>query len=127
MSEQVITKRTTTQRKEVALSPKVPPHSVEAEQSVLGGLMLDNRAWDQVVDRVRENDFYRHEHRLLFRAMYKLMEQHRPVDVLTLAELLKEKQELEQAGGDVYLFELANHTPSTANIVAYADIVRERS
>lgn len=128
MSDVAFTKRPTPPRKEAAtLSPKVPPHSIEAEQSVLGGLMLDNRAWDQVVDRIREIDFYRNEHRLIFRAMYKLMEQQKPVDVLTLAELLKEKQELEQAGGDVYLFELANHTPSTANIVAYADIVRERS
>jgi len=128
MSE-VLTKRSTTQppRKEMALSPKVPPHSIEAEQSVLGGLMLDNRAWDQVVDRIREIDFYRNEHRLIFRSIYKLMELHRPIDVLTLSELLKEKQELEQAGGDGYLWELANHTPTTANIVAYADIVRERS
>ena len=127
MSDMMLMKKTTAQRKDMVLSPKVPPHSVEAEQSVLGGLMLDNRAWDQVVDRLREIDFYRNEHRLIFRAMAKLMEQHRPIDVLTLAELLKEKQELEQTGGDVYLFELANHTPSTANIVAYADIVRERS
>lgn len=127
MSDTMPLKRTATQRKDIPLSPKLPPHSIEAEQSVLGGLMLDNRAWDQVVDRIKEIDFYRHEHRLMYRAMYKLMEQSRPVDVLTLAELLKEKQELEQVGGDVYLFELANHTPSTANIVAYADIVRERS
>lgn len=106
---------------------KIPPHSIEAEQSVLGGIMLDNRAWDQVVDRLRESDFYRHEHRLIFRAMVKLMEHIKPVDVLTVAETLREVNELEQAGGEVFLFELANNTPSAANITAYADIVRERS
>lgn len=106
---------------------KIPPHSIEAEQSVLGGVMLDNRAWDQVVDRVREADFYRHEHRLLFRAMVKLVEHNKPIDVLTVAETLREVNELEQAGGEVFLFELANNTPSAANISAYADIVRERS
>lgn len=127
MSDPMLVKRGTTSRKEMPVSPKLPPHSIEAEQSVLGGLMLDNRAWDQVVDRLRETDFYRNEHRLIFRAMYQLMDLHRPIDVLTLSEILKQRQELEQAGGDVYLFELANHTPSTANIVAYGDIVRERS
>lgn len=106
---------------------KVPPHSVDAEQSVLGGLMLDNRAWDQVVDRVRDHDFYRPEHRLIFKAIARLIELSKPVDVLTVSEHLRELHELEQAGGEVYLFELANNTPSAANILAYADIVRERS
>src|SRR3990167_5761284 len=106
---------------------KVPPHSIEAEQSVLGGLMLDNRAWDQIADLVRENDFYRHDHRLIYRVMNKLADQTKPLDVLTVAEALREIHELENAGGDVYLFELANNIPSVANIKAYADIVRERS
>lgn len=106
---------------------KVPPHSIEAEQSVLGGLMLDNRAWDQIADRVREGDFYRHDHRLIYRVLGKLSSQNNPMDVLTVAEALREIQELENAGGEVYLFELANNTPSAANIGAYADIVRERS
>src|SRR3990167_1521632 len=106
---------------------KVPPHSIEAEQSVLGGLMLDNRAWDQIADRVREVDFYRHDHRLIYRVMAKLSEQSKPLDVLTVAEALRELHELDNAGGEVYLFELANNTPSVANIGAYADIVRERS
>ena len=109
------------------LSVKVPPHSIEAEQSVLGSLMLDNRAWDQVVDRLREDDFYRNEHRLIYRAMAKLVALSKPIDVLTVSEMLREVQELDQAGGEVYLFELANNTPSAANIAAYADIVRERS
>ncbi|EKD55202.1 MAG: hypothetical protein ACD_60C00024G0002 [uncultured bacterium] len=106
---------------------KVPPHSIEAEQSVLGGLMLDNRSWDQIADRVRESDFYRHDHRLIYRVMNKLVEQNKPLDVLTVSEALRELHELDNAGGEVYLFELANNTPSVANIKAYADIVRERS
>lgn len=108
-------------------SIKVPPHSIEAEQSVLGGLMLDNRTWDQIVDRVRELDFYRYDHRLIFRAMEKLSGHNQPLDVLTVSESLREINELDNAGGEIYLFELANNTPSAANIVAYADIVRERS
>lgn len=106
---------------------KVPPHSIDAEQSVLGGLMLDSRAWDQVADRIREADFYRNEHRLIFRTMTKLVEQSTPIDVLTVSESLRALHELEQAGGEVYLFELANNTPTAANITAYADIVRERA
>jgi replicative DNA helicase len=106
---------------------KIPPHSVEAEQSVLGGLMLDNRAWDVIADRVSEKDFYRHDHRLMYRVMAKLAEQSKPLDVLTVSEALRDLHELENAGGEVYLFELANNTPTVANIAAYADIVRERS
>jgi replicative DNA helicase len=106
---------------------KVPPHSIEAEQSVLGGLMLDNKAWDLIADRVREADFYRHDHRLIYRVMAKSAEQSKPIDVLTVTESLRELHELDNAGGEVYLFELANNTPTVANIAAYADIVRERS
>lgn len=106
---------------------KVPPHSIDAERSVLGGLMLDNRAWDQIVDRLRESDFYRNEHRLIFNIMAKLVAQNKPMDVLTVSDALREMHSLEQVGGQVYLFELANNTPSAANIHAYADIVRERS
>lgn len=108
-------------------SVKIPPHSIEAEQSVLGGLMLENRAWDQIADRVRESDFYRYDHRLIYRVMEKLSSQNKPLDVLTVSESLRELNELENAGGEIYLFELANNTPSAANITAYADIVRERS
>ena len=106
---------------------KVPPHSVEAERSVLGGLMLDNQAWDQLVSRVQEEDFYRAEHRLIFAAMRDLVQRDSPLDVLTLAESLKGRDELARAGGEIYLFELAKNTPSVANILAYAAIVRERS
>ena len=106
---------------------KVPPHSNEAEQAVLGGLMLDNEAWDKVCERVSETDFYRHEHRLIFTAIAQLADQRKPFDVLTLAETLKNHNQLTEVGGEAYLFELAKNTPSAANINAYADIVRERS
>jgi replicative DNA helicase len=106
---------------------KVPPHSIEAEQSVLGGLMLDNTSWDKVIELVKEEDFYRPNHRLIFAAMENLGRRNQPFDVLTLTESLKAISELENAGGEVYLFELAKNTPTVANISAYAEIVRERS
>lgn len=109
------------------LNVKVPPHSMEAEQSVLGGLMLDNKAWDNVMERITGDDFYRPEHATIFSAMSRLVDGNKPLDVLTVTESLREMHELEQVGGEVYLFELANNTPSAANINAYADIVRERS
>src|SRR3954471_16035995 len=80
-----------------ASTVKIPPHSVEAEQSVLGGLMLDNRAWDQIADSVSEHDFYRHDHRLIYRVMSRLSEQNKPLDVLTVSESLRELHELENA------------------------------
>ncbi|MEX0421410.1 replicative DNA helicase [Spiribacter pallidus] len=106
---------------------KVPPHSLEAEQAVLGGLMLDNKAWDQVADRVAEDDFYRRDHRLIFRAIESLAEGGQPMDAVTLSEWLKSNDELENAGGLAYLGLLARDTPSAANIRTYADIVREQS
>lgn len=106
---------------------RVPPHSLEAEQAVLGGLMLENRAWEQVADRLTEEDFYRRDHRLLFRAMKALAEESQPIDVVTLSETLRKQELLDEAGGMSYLGALARDTPSAANIAAYADIVRERS
>ncbi|WP_051080008.1 replicative DNA helicase [Thioalkalivibrio thiocyanodenitrificans] len=106
---------------------KVPPHSQEAEQAVLGGLLLDNDAWDAVADRLSEVDFYRHDHRLIFRAIAELAERNTPFDVITLSERLEARDDLEAAGGLAYLGMLARDTPSAANIRAYADIVRERS
>ena len=106
---------------------KVPPHSIEAEQAVLGGLMLDNRAWEQVADRIAEEDFYRKEHRLILRAIARLEANDMPFDVITLSEELEKTHELDDAGGLAYLGRLAKDTPSAANIKAYADIVRERS
>ncbi len=106
---------------------RVPPHSIQGEQSVLGGLMLDNSTWDQVADRVTRKDFYRREHQLIFRAVEALAERSQPFDVVTLSEELERRGELEEAGGLAYLGTLAKDTPSAANIRAYADIVREHS
>lgn len=108
-------------------SPRVPPHSIEAEQAVLGGLMLANDAWDRVADRVHEEDFYRREHRLLFRAVGELADRDQPRDVVTVSEWLSQRGELDSVGNLAYLGQLAEDTPSAANITAYADIVRERS
>ncbi len=108
-------------------SMKIPPYSVQAEQSVLGGLMLDNETWDKVADRLGEDDFYRHDHRLIFRAISMLADKQLPFDVVTLAEVLENNNWLGDAGGLAYLGAMAKDTPSAANIVAYADIVRERS
>jgi replicative DNA helicase len=108
-------------------SLRLPPHSIDAEQAVLGGLMLAARAWDQVADRLREEDFYRHDHRLIFRGIGQLSEQNKPCDAVTLGEWFESQGLAEQVGGTGYVIELASTTPSAANIVAYADIVREKS
>ncbi|TDY02377.1 replicative DNA helicase [Thiohalophilus thiocyanatoxydans] len=106
---------------------KVPPHSIEAEQAVLGGLMIDNSSWDQVVEQVSESDFYRRDHRLIFSAIAALAEEANPCDVVTLSEWLQQRNQLDAAGGMSYLGGLAKNTPTAANIKAYAAIVRERS
>lgn len=106
---------------------KVPPHSIEGEQAVLGGLMLDKRAWEQIADRITEVDFYRHDHRLIFRSIAKLEAADKPFDVVTLSDELSKTDELADAGGLAYLGQIAKDTPSAANIRAYADIVHERS
>lgn len=103
------------------------PHSVEAEQSVLGGLMLDNKRLDAVLEVVQEADFFRDDHRIIFRMMLALQENSQPLDVITLSEELHKHNELERIGGLAYLVDIANNTPSAANIVAYAKIIRERS
>ena len=106
---------------------KVAPHSIEAEQAVLGGLMLDNDAWDKIVDQVSEVDFYRREHQILFVQIQRLAAKSIPFDVVTLCDALDNEGQLEVVGGLAYVGELAKNTPSAANIKAYADIVRERS
>jgi replicative DNA helicase len=106
---------------------KLPPHSVEAEQSVLGGVLLDTSAWDKIADLIAESDFYRFEHRLIFRSIARLTEQAKPVDVITVAEALESTNELDKAGGLAYLGSLAQNVPSAANIRRYAEIVRERA
>ncbi len=106
---------------------KVPPNSVEAEQSLLGGLMLDKAAWDKVADIVGSEDFYRKDHKLIFRAIAELVDDGNPCDVVTISEFLDKRGELEAAGGLEYLATLANETPGAANARAYAKIVRERA
>ncbi|KJY90313.1 MULTISPECIES: replicative DNA helicase [Pseudoalteromonas] len=106
---------------------KVPPHSIEAEQSVLGGLMLDNEAFDRVAELVVSHDFYTRTHKLIFEAMEKLVELSQPIDLITISENLEKNNQLETIGGFSYLAEIAKNTPSAANIDAYASIVRERA
>ncbi|EJD6540141.1 TPA: replicative DNA helicase [Providencia rettgeri] len=106
---------------------KLPPHSLEAEQSVLGGLMLDNERWDTVSERVTHADFFSRPHRTIFAQMQILLEQGKPIDLITLSESLEQQGELDSVGGFAYLAELSKNTPSAANINAYADIVRERA
>lgn len=106
---------------------KVPPHSIEAEQAVLGGLMLDHDAWDKISDKITAPDFYRAEHQVIFEVMAELSRKDIPFDVVTISEALKKREQLDAVGGEVYLFELSRNTPSAANISAYAQIVRERS
>ncbi|WP_374963315.1 DnaB-like helicase N-terminal domain-containing protein, partial [Spongiibacter tropicus] len=106
---------------------KLPPHSLEAEQSVLGGLMIASEVWDSVADMVGEGDFFRPEHRRIFACMTHLVAQEQPIDVVTLAETLARNGELDEVGGTAYLAEIASNTPSVANIRAYAQAVRERA
>ncbi|MEQ8955192.1 MAG: DnaB-like helicase C-terminal domain-containing protein, partial [Gammaproteobacteria bacterium] len=106
---------------------KVPPHSVDAEQAVLGGLMQDDDKWHLVADLLLPNDFYRAEHRLIYQVMLQQSESNGPIDVVTLAESLNSLNELDNAGGSDYLSELAANAPGTANIESYATIIRDRA
>ncbi|MDZ4161649.1 MAG: replicative DNA helicase [Burkholderiales bacterium] len=106
---------------------RVPPHSLEAESSVLGGLLLDNTAWDRVADLVKDGDFYRHEHALVYAAIAQLVNASKPADVITVFEHLRDQGRAEEVGGLVYLNSLAQYVPSAANIRRYAEIVRERA
>ena len=106
---------------------RVPPHSVEAEQAVLGGVLIDNGAWDRIADILIGAHFYRSDHRAVFDAVASLCEDGQPCDAVTVAERLDRGGQLESSGGLAYLAELTENTPSAANIVAYAEIVRERA
>ena len=106
---------------------KLPPHSLEAEQSVLGGLLIRGEVWDTVADLLNEGDFFQPRHRHIYGAMAALVEQDQPIDVVTLAEVLDKSAQLDNVGGIAYLAELAANTPAVANIRAYADVVRERA
>ena len=106
---------------------RTPPHSIEAEQAVLGGLLIDNAAWDRIADLVGVPDFYRQDHKLIFGAISRLIDGSKPADAVTVYEALRNSGKADDAGGLVYLNTLAQNTPSAANIRRYAEIVRERS
>ncbi|HSI95425.1 MAG: replicative DNA helicase [Methylophilaceae bacterium] len=108
-------------------SLKLPPHSVEAEQSVLGGLLLENEALDKIADLIASTDFYRHDHRVIYEHISRLIEHNKPADIVTVAESLESTAQLSAIGGISYLGALAQNTPSAANIRRYAEIVRERA
>ncbi len=108
-------------------SIKVTPKSIEAERSVLGAVMLDNRAWDQVIDRLSAADFFLPAHRQVFTALEQLSLKNQPFDVLTIAETLKMTGELDELGGEAFLYEIVQNTPSAANVSSYAGIVREKA
>jgi replicative DNA helicase len=109
------------------VSLKVPPHSIEAEQSVLGGLLLDNVAWDRIGDILSVDDFYRDDHRRIYRHIARLVEQGKPADVVTVAESIESSEDKDRTGGLAYLGTLAQNTPSAQNIRRYAEIVHERA
>ena len=106
---------------------RVPPHSIEAESSVLGGLLLDNGAWDRVGDMLSDKDFYRHEHQLIYAAIGALINASKPADVITVFEYVQNQGHGADTGGLAYLNSLAQYVPSASNIRRYAEIVRERS
>jgi replicative DNA helicase len=106
---------------------KVPPHSIEGEQAVLGGLLLSPRAFDQVADIITEQDFYREDHRLIYRAIHELSNKARPCDAVTVTEWFEARGQADQVDGGAYISQLASNTPSAANVKAYAEIVREKS
>jgi replicative DNA helicase len=106
---------------------RVPPHSVEAEQSLLGALLIDNQAFDRVADTVAAEDFYRDDHRRIWRHIAKLIEHSRPADVVTVAESIEASEDKDKTGGPGYLAALAQNTPSSLNVRRYAELVRERS
>ena len=109
------------------LALKVPPHSVEAEQSLLGALLLDNQAFDRVADLVGADDFYRDDHRRIWRHVSRLIEANRPADVVTVSESVEASEDKDKTGGASYLGALAQNTPSALNIRRYAELVRERA
>ncbi|AEF05478.1 replicative DNA helicase [Alteromonas sp. KS69] len=106
---------------------KVPPHSIEAEQSVLGSMLIDPESWDKVAELVTDTDFYNRSHQTIYSAITRLLNRSAPVDLITVSEELEKHDELENAGGFAYLGELAKNTPSSANVVSYAQIISERA
>src|SRR5918996_5953023 len=106
---------------------RLPPHSVEAEQSLLGALLIDNQAFDKVADLVAADDFYRDDHRRIWRHIARLIEANRPADVVTVSESIEASEDKDKTGGATYLAALAQNTPSALHIRRYAELVRERA
>ena len=106
---------------------RVPPHSVEAEQSLLGALLIDNQAFDRIADLVAAEDFYRDDHRRIWRHIQRLLENSRPADVVTVAESIEGSEDKDKTGGPSYLAALSQNTPSSLNVRRYAELVRERA
>ncbi|WP_373100627.1 MULTISPECIES: replicative DNA helicase [Pasteurellaceae] len=127
MAQQHAQSQRTQARDNQVAQVSIPPHSIEAEQAVLGGILLSNSHWDAVAERIIAEDFYTFQHRLIFQEMADLVRRNQPVDLLTIDEALKNKGVTDEVGGFAYLAELSNNTPSAANIIAYADIVREKA
>ena len=115
------------QRDDEVARLRVPPHSIEAEQSVLGGLLLDNGAWDRAGDLLTSSDFYRYEHKVIYAAIGTLVSASKPADVITVFEQMQSLGKAEECGGIAYLNALAQCVPSAANLRRYAEIVRERA
>src|SRR3989338_498862 len=109
------------------MAEKLPPQNIEAEQSVLGGILLENEALNEIVDTLRSDDFYRRSHQIIFDALTHLSDKSEPADLITLTEYLKSKNNLESIGGSVYLATLVSGVPTASNIKAYAKIVKEKS
>ena len=122
-----MTESSSNKTRDSGIDIKIPPNSVEAEQSILGGLMLDNSAWDKIADIIVKSDFYRKDHQIIFDGISSLIESSEACDVVTLSEYLDNKGNLDSAGGLEYLATLANETAGSANVVSYAKILRERS
>ena len=105
---------------------KVPPQNIEAERSVLGGLLLDQEAWDEIADLISEDDFYKPAHRKIFASIKDLNQKNEPTDLVTVSNHLMSNNELDAIGGPAYLAEVMDHTPSSANISNYAKIIRDK-
>src|SRR5580765_7565428 len=106
---------------------RVPPHSIEAEQALLGALLIDNQAFDKCADLVASEDFYRDDHRRIWRHISRLIEHNRPAAVVTVVESIEASEDKDKTGGAGYLAALAQNTPSAINVRRYAELVRERS
>ena len=106
---------------------RIPPQNIEAEQSILGGLMLEQEAWDEISNIIGEEDFYKPAHRKIYHAIRELIRKNQPCDLITVSNFLMESNQLGTIGGPSYLAEIMDQTPSTANIVSYAKIVKDKS